>query len=135
METILMNTENGKTNEPQLNKIFVPNMPLKSNLKKNIKKEYNNNKLKIIAPTWNDEFELRNGFYAVSDIQDYIEYIIKNMKHHLQILLFIFTSIGSITDYENENAPSLEVVKVVLVQCKLVDNDCQISLRCYILLL
>ena len=130
METILMNTENGKTNEPQLNKIFVPNMPLKSNLKKNIKKEYNNNKLKIIAPTWNDEFELRNGFYAVSDIQDYTEYIIKNMKHHLQILLFIFTSIESITYYENENSPSLEVVKVVLVQCKLADNDCQISLRC-----
>ena len=29
-----MNTKNGRTNEPQLNKIFVLNMPLKSNLKK-----------------------------------------------------------------------------------------------------
>ena len=28
---------------------------------------------------WDDEFELLNGTYSVSDIQDYIEYIIK--KH------------------------------------------------------
>ena len=42
-------------------------------------KQYKNNKLKIISPTWNDEFELPDGFYSVSDIQDYIEYIIK--KH------------------------------------------------------
>ena len=32
---------------------------------------------KIISPTWNDEFELPDGSYSVSDIQDYIEYIIK----------------------------------------------------------
>ena len=36
-------------------------------------------KLKIIAPTWNDEFELPRSSYSVSDIQDYIGYIIK--KH------------------------------------------------------
>ena len=46
---------------------------------KNIKSEYNNNKFKIHAPTWNDEFNLPNGSYSVSDIQDYFEYIIK--KH------------------------------------------------------
>ena len=45
----------------------------------NIKKQYKNNKLKIIGPTWNDEFELRDGSYSVSEIQDYIEFIIK--KH------------------------------------------------------
>ena len=38
-----------------------------------------NNKLKIIVPIWNDEFELPDGSYSVSDIQDYIEFIIK--KH------------------------------------------------------
>ena len=43
-------------------------------------KQYKNNKLKIIAPTWNLEFELPDGSYSVSDIQDYIEYIIKNHK-------------------------------------------------------
>ena len=42
---------------------------------KNIKSSYNNNKFKISAPTWNDEFELPDGSYSVSDIQDYFEYI------------------------------------------------------------
>ena len=42
---------------------------------KNIKSSYNNNKFKIPAPTWNDKFELPDGMYSVSDIQDYFEYI------------------------------------------------------------
>ena len=46
---------------------------------KNIRKQYKNNKLKIITLTWNDEFELPDFSYSVSDIQDYTEYIIK--KH------------------------------------------------------
>ena len=46
---------------------------------KNIKSEYNNNKLKISAPTWNDIFDLPDGSYSIADIQDYFEYIIK--KH------------------------------------------------------
>ena len=44
-------------------------------------KQYKSNNLKIIAPTWNDEFELPDGSYSVSDIQDYIKYIIK--KHEI----------------------------------------------------
>ena len=35
---------------------------------KNIKSEYNNNKFKISAPTWNDNFDLPDGSYSVSDI-------------------------------------------------------------------
>ena len=35
---------------------------------KNIKKSYKNNKLKISAPTWNEEFELPDGSYSISDI-------------------------------------------------------------------
>ena len=46
---------------------------------KNIKGSYNNNKLKISAPTQNDKFELPDGSYCVSNIQDYFEYILK--KH------------------------------------------------------
>ena len=46
---------------------------------KNIKKSYKNNKFKISVPTCNEEFELPDGSYSVSDIQDYFEYIIK--KH------------------------------------------------------
>ena len=45
----------------------------------NIKSEYNNNKFKISAPTWNDEFNLPNRSYSVFDIQHCFEYIIK--KH------------------------------------------------------
>ena len=92
-----MNTENSKTNEPNR---FVLNLSQRldsrsanrhavlQNLSiyftwKNIRKQYKNNKLKILAPllTPNDEFELPNGSYSVSDIQNYIEYIMKNMKH------------------------------------------------------
>ena len=36
----------------------------------NIKSKYNNSKFKISAPTWNDEFNLPDGYYSVSDIQD-----------------------------------------------------------------
>ena len=46
---------------------------------KNIRKQYKKNKLNVITPTWNDEFELSDGSHSVSDIQDYIEHIIK--KH------------------------------------------------------
>ena len=93
METIFMNTENIKMNEPHK---FVFNLSQRLDLRnsnkhvglqnlsfyytwKNIRKQYNNNKLKIIAQTWNDEFELPDASNSVSDIQDYIEYIIK--KH------------------------------------------------------
>ena len=37
-------------------------------------------KLKIIAPTWNDEFELLEGSYSTLDIQTYVERIIKKHK-------------------------------------------------------
>ena len=46
---------------------------------KNITSEYINNKFKISAPTWNDTFDLPDGSYSISDIQDYFEFIIK--KH------------------------------------------------------
>ena len=87
METIFMNTLNSKTNNCNR---FVYQFTDKLNLKnpyknialanlsiyytrKNVKSEYNNNKFKIHAPTWNDEFNLLNGSYSVSDIQDYLE--------------------------------------------------------------
>ena len=46
---------------------------------KNIKSSYNNNTFQISAPTWSDEFELPDGSYSISDIQDYFGYILK--KH------------------------------------------------------
>ena len=94
MKTIFMNTENSKTNEQHK---FVLNLSQRLDLRslhkhvslqnlsvyytwKNIRKQSKNNKPKIIAPTWNDEFELPDGSYSVSDIQDYIEYIIKKLE-------------------------------------------------------
>ena len=113
MKMILRNMENSKTNEPHK---FALNLSQRLDLRssnkhlvlqnlsiyyiwKNIRQHYKNSKLKIIAPTWNDEFELSDCSYSVSDIQDYIEYIIKkNTKHWPLVLLFIFISIGLIID-------------------------------------
>ena len=91
METIFINTENSKTNEPQK---FVLNLSRRLDLRKLNEyvalrkcsifytwKNYKNNKLKRIASMWNDEFELPDGSYPVSDIQDYIEYIIEKARN------------------------------------------------------
>ena len=46
---------------------------------KNIKSDYKTNKFKISAPAWNYTFDLPDGSYLISDIQDHSEFIIK--KH------------------------------------------------------
>ena len=93
MDTIFMNSDNSKTSKPHILKLkLASKLHLRlgekvialSNLSiyytwKNIKSSYNNNKFKISAPTWNEEFTLPDGSYSVSDIQDYFEYIMK--KH------------------------------------------------------
>ena len=42
-----------------------------------MKKLYRNNKFKISAPTCNEEFQLPDGSYSITDIKDYFEYILK----------------------------------------------------------
>ena len=93
MDTIFMNSENSNISEPHILIFkFTDKLDLRrgeksialSNLSiyytwKNIKSSYNNNNVKIPAATWNDKFELPDGSYSVSDIQDYFEYILK--KH------------------------------------------------------
>ena len=88
-----MNSENSKTSEPHILKLkLTDKLDLRldkkvialSNLSiyytwNNIKSSYNNNKFKISAPTWNEEFTLPDGSYSISDIQDYFVYIFK--KH------------------------------------------------------
>ena len=97
MDTIFTNWENNKTPKPHvlvlelINKLDLrigKNFIALSNLSvyyrwKNIKSSYNNKKFEISAPTWNDEFELPDGSYSISDIQDYFEYILK--KHEKDI--------------------------------------------------
>ena len=88
-----MNTGNSKTSEPHRFKLDLTdklnlknpnkNMAL-ANLSiyytwKNIKPKHNNNKFKISASTWNDTFDLQDGSFSISDIQDYFEFITK--KH------------------------------------------------------
>ena len=43
-----------------------------------------NNKLKISAATYNEEFELSEGSYTVSDIQDYFDYLKKTWRKDWQ---------------------------------------------------
>ena len=81
-----MNCENSKTSKPHRFKFKNPKKKMAlDNLSiyytwKNIKSEHNNNQFKISAPTWNDDkFDLPDGSYSISDIQDYFEFIIK--KH------------------------------------------------------
>ena len=57
--------------------MFLANLGIYCTLKI-IKSKYNN-KFKISVPTWNDTFDLPDGSYSISDIQDYFEFIIK--KH------------------------------------------------------
>ena len=44
-----------------------------------MKNSYKNNKIKILAPMWNDKFELPDGPYFVSDIQNYFKHFFKDM--------------------------------------------------------
>ena len=93
MDTIFMNSENSKTSEYHVlvlkltdkldlkrgqKTVALSNLSIYNTLK-NVKSSYNNYKFKISAPTWREEFELPDGSYSVSNIQDYFEYILK--KH------------------------------------------------------
>ena len=93
MDTIFMNSENSKTSKYHVLVIKVTDkLDLRrgqktvalSNLSicytwKNLKRSHNNKKFKTSSPTWSEEFELPDGSYSVSDIQDYFEHILK--KH------------------------------------------------------
>ena len=79
MDTIFLNSKNSKTSKPHA---LILNFPEKLDLRRGenriawssfsfyytwekIKGSYNNNKLKISAPAWNDKFELPVGSYSV----------------------------------------------------------------------
>ena len=93
-----MNSRNSKTSDPHrllLNLTDKINLRRKdkyialSNLSiyytwKNVKNSYKNNEFKTSVPTWNEEFELPDRSYFISDIQDYFEYILK--KHEEKIV-------------------------------------------------
>ena len=164
-----MNSENIKTSKPDVLILKLTNkldlrmgekVIAKSSLSiyhtwKSMKSSYNNNKFKVSAPTQNYKFELPDGLYSVSDIQDYFEYILKKLgedidKPLVQIYvnkiknrvtiknrysLELLTSetmklLGSTEDKitknkDGQNIPHLEITEVVLVHCDIINNDYQ----------
>ena len=162
-----MNTLNSKTNESNkfiyqfLDKLNLENPNKNMSLAnlsiyytwKNIKSEYSNNKFKIYALTWNDEFNLLDGSY----IQDYFEYVIKKHEsiednppvqiyvnklknrisfeiktgYKLELLtketMQLLGSSKKVIDQnkDGELVPRLETVEVVLVHFDLVNNSYQ----------
>ena len=118
-----MNWENSKTSEPHVLILkLTDKLDLRrgekiialSNLSiyytwKNIKSSYNNNKFKISAPTWNDKFELLDGSYSVSNIQDYFEYILTHKENidNPSVNIYVNKTENRIT-FKIENGYSLE---------------------------
>ena len=169
MDTLFMNSENSKTFELHILILkLTDKLDLRrsekiialSNLRiyytwKNIKISCNNNKFKISAPTWNDKFELPDGSYSVSDIQDYFEYILKKHGENIDkpsVKIYVnkienritfkikngcslelltpetmnyLEALKIIMKKKGENVPYLEITEVVLVHCNIVNNDCQ----------
>ena len=124
MNTIFMNSENSRTSEyhvlvltNKLNLRRSQKAAALSNLSiyytwKNVKSSYNNNKFKISAPTWSEEFELPDGSYSISDIQDYFEYILKKHSESVDnpaIRMYI-NRIESITTFKIKNGYYLELL-------------------------
>ena len=97
MDTIFTNSENSRTSEYHVLVLkLADKLDLRGGQKsvalsnliiyytwKNIKSSYKNNKFKISAPTWSDEFELSNGSYSISDIQNDFEYILKKHSENI----------------------------------------------------
>ena len=127
MDTIFMNSENSKISKPHVLTLkLTSKLDLRigekvialSNLSiyytwRNIKTSYNNNKFKISAPTWNDEFELPDGSYSVSDIQDYFEYILKKHGENIDkpsVQIYVNKIENRIT-FKIKNGYSLELLK------------------------
>ena len=108
MDAIFINTKNGRNSEHH---VLLLNLTNKIDLRsektvalsnlsvyytwKNIKSSCNNNNFKVSAPTWSEEFELPDGSYSISDIQDYFEYIFK--KHRESV-----DQVSSIRIYVNK---------------------------------
>ena len=154
MNTIFMNFKNNKTSDPHRLLVTLRDkidlrrkdkyIPL-SNLSiyyiwKNIKKSYKNNKFTTSAPTWNEEFELPDGSYSISDIQDYFEYVLKKhgektVKSSIRIYInkienrvtfkiktrYYLELLTSETK-NGENMPYLEITEVVSIHCNVVNN-------------
>ena len=138
-----MNSKNSKTNESNRFKYdLIDKLDLKNPNKnmalgnlsiyytwKNVKSTYNN-KSKISAPTWNETFDSPDGSYNISEIQDYIEYIIKKHEtigENVPILIYANTINNRIvfkikTGYKLELL-SKETMKLLGSTSSIIDAD------------
>ena len=117
---------------------------------KNVKSDYNNNEFKISAPTWNDTFDVPDGFYSTAALQNYFEYIKKHetITDVSSVLIYVneinkrivfkiksgyklellsketMKLLGSSTDtIDGDKNSELESVDLVLVHCNVVNNS------------
>ena len=126
MDVIFINSENSRTSEyhvlllklaDKLDQRRGQKSVALSNLSiyytwRNIKSSYKNNKFKISAPTWSDEFELPDGSCSISDIQDYFEYILKEHSESVDdppIEIFVSKNENRIT-FKIKNGYYLELL-------------------------
>ena len=124
MNTIFMNSQKSKNSESHVLILKLTNkLDLRlgektialSNLSvyytwKNIKSSCNNNKFKITAPTWNYKFELPDGLYSVSDIQDYFEDILKKHGEDKPSVQIYVNKIENRVTFKIKNGYSLELL-------------------------
>ena len=126
MDTIFMSSENSETSDDHVLLLKLINkLDLRGDQKsvalsnisiyyawRHIKSSYKNNKFKISAPTWSDEFQLRDGSYSISDIQDYFGYIIKKHSERVDdppIHIFVSKNENRIT-FKIKNGYYLELL-------------------------
>ena len=128
MDTIFMNSENSRTSEYHVlvlkladklglrrgqKSVALSNLSIYYTLK-NIKSSYKNNKFKISPPTWSDEFELPDGPYSISDIQDCFEYTFKKHSESVDnpsIKIYVKKKNENTVRFKIKNGHYLELVQ------------------------
>ena len=170
MDTIFIKSENSRTSEYHVlvlkladkldlkrgqKSVALSNLSIYYTLK-NIKSSYKNNKFKISAPTWSNEFELPGGSYSISDIEDYFGYILKKHSesvdnssfkiyvnkiktrvtfkvkngYYLEILTpETMALLGSTKSKITEDKNGENVPQLVLIHCNIVNNNYQQNCR------
>ena len=110
MSNIFMSTENSKTSESNIFRLYITDkIDLRGNKKialsdlpihytwYNIKEQYNNNKFRLSGPTWSEDVTIPDGSYEISQIQNYfLDEVIKkyesNVKSNEQSPILIYAN-------------------------------------------
>ena len=97
---------------------------------KNVESDYNNNKFKISAPTWNDTFDVPEGSYSIAALQNCFEYIIKKHETIADVspVLIYVNEINNRIDFKTKSGYKLELLsketmKLLGSTCNSIDKD------------